>query len=118
MRFVFLIALLLGSTLRANGQIPQRNTIKPPVLKNRAEIVAERKRLANRLLERGDSLLIRVYVYVDENGVTRYPEIKTPSGNAKADSAAMVLVRKMAWHPAQNTKRGVMLTIPVVFVRK
>lgn len=118
MRIVLVIALLLGCSLPAIAQIPQRATIKPPVLKNRTEIMAERQRLARRVLEPGDSLLIRVYVYVDEQGVTRYPEIKTPSGNAKADSAAMALIRKMVWHPAQNTKRGVMLTIPVMFVRK
>ena len=118
MRFVFVIALLLGSALPAIAQIPQRARIKPPVLKNRTEILAERQRLANQLLDRGDSVLIRVYIYVDENGVTRYPEIKTPSGNPRADAAAVALVRKMVWHPAENTKRGVMVTVPVMFVRK
>ena len=80
--------------------------------------MADRQHIANRLLKRGDSLLIKVYAFVDEKGATRHPEIKTTSGNAKADSAAMVLVRKMVWQPAQNAKRGVMVTIPVVLVRK
>jgi TonB family protein len=89
-----------------------------PKLKNRTEILAERQRIANRLLRPGDSLLIRVFAYVDEKGVTSQPEVKTPSGHAKADTAAMLLVRKMQWHPAQNVKRGVMISVPVVFVRK
>ena len=116
MRIIFALLLVLVSATTVAAQVPQR--IKPPVLKNRTDIIAERQRIANRLLRRGDSVLIKVYAYVDEKGVTRHPEIKTPSGNAKADSAAMMLVRKMVWHPAQNVRRGVMLTIPVVLVRK
>jgi TonB family protein len=118
MRFLFVAALLLASASPAAAQIPQRNNVKAPVLKNRPEIMAERQRLATRVLKRGDSLLIKVFAYVDEKGVTHGPEVKTPSGNPMADTAAMVLVSKMAWRPAQNAKRGVMLTIPVVFVRK
>jgi hypothetical protein len=116
MRFVFAVLLVIASVTTAAAQVPQR--VRPPVLKNRNDIVAERQRIANRVLKRGDSLIIKVYAYVDEKGVTRHPEIKTSSGNAKADSAAMMLVRKMVWQPAQNAKRGVMLTIPVMLMRK
>ena len=116
MRFITAFALLLITTATATAQTPTR--IKPPILKNRAEIVAERQRLANRLLEPGDSLLIRLYAFVDERGVTSQPDVKTTSGNARADTAAMLLVRKMVWQPAQNARRGVMVTIPVVLVRK
>lgn len=120
MRSVFLFLLLMLSASAADAQIPQRRptVVHSPILKNRAEMLAERQRIAQRLLKRGDSLLIKVYAYVDEKGVTRQPEIKTPSGNLKADSAAMHLVRKMRWQPAQNAKRGVMITIPVLLVRK
>ena len=116
MRLVIALFVIISAATTAAGQVPQR--IKAPVLKNRTDIVAERQRIANRLLKRGDSLVIKVYAYVDEKGATRHPEIKTPSGNAKADSAAMVLVRKMVWQPAQNARRGVMVTVPVVLVRK
>ena len=116
MRTFIVLALLLCTNSIAAAQIPNR--IKPPVLKNRAEIMAERQRIANRLLDPGDSLLIKVYAYVDEHGVTRQPDIKEPSGNARADTAAMILVRRMVWQPAQNVKRGVMVTVPVVLVRK
>ena len=116
MRLVFALLLIIACATTTAAQVPQR--VRPPVLKNRTDIIAERQRIANRVLERGDSLLIRIYAWVDEKGVTRHPEIKTASGNARADSAAMMLVRKMVWQPAQNAKRGVMLTIPVVLVRK
>ncbi len=118
MRIEIVCALLLFGVSTATAQIPRRTIVKPPVLKNRSEIIAERQRVANRLLQRGDSVLVKVFAYVDERGVTRQPDVKTSSGNAKADTAAMILVRKMLWQPAQNTRRGVMLTIPVVFVRK
>jgi len=116
MRLVFALLLTIASATTAAAQVPQR--VRAPVLKNRSDIIAERQRIADRLLKRGDSVLIKVYAYVDEKGATRHPEIKTSSGNAKADSAAMMLVRKMVWRPAQNAKRGVMLTIPVLLVRK
>jgi hypothetical protein len=116
MRLVFALLLLIASATTAAAQAPQR--VRPPVLKNRSDIMAERQRIANRVLKRGDSLLIKVYAFVDEKGATRHPEMKTSSGNAKADSAAMMLVRKMVWQPAQNARRGVMVTIPVVLVRK
>jgi hypothetical protein len=117
-----LVALLLVGGM-AHAQIPERKRIvsprvTSPILKNRTEILAERQRIANRLLQPGDSLLIRVFAYVDEHGVTRQPEIKTPSGNPKADTAAMLLVRKMQWQPALNAPRGVMMKIPVKLVRK
>lgn len=115
-RMVLGFMLLLAGT--AHAQTAQHGKIKAPVLKNRTEIIAERTRIANLLLKRGDSLLIRVYAYVDERGVTHQPEVKTPSGHAKADSAAMMLVRKMKWQPAVNVRRGVMITIPVKLVRK
>ena len=99
MRLVFALLLLIASATTTAAQVPQR--VRPPVLKNRSDIMAERQHIANRLLKRGDSLLIKVYAFVDEKGATRHPEIKTTSGNAKADSAAMVLVRKMVWQPAQ-----------------
>jgi hypothetical protein len=112
------IAMLLVSASTAAAQVPQRTKIKAPVLKNREEMLSERQRIANRLLKRGDSLLIKVTVYVDENGVTRQPEVKTPSRILQADTAAMILAKKMRWQPAQNTRRGVMMTIPVMLVRK
>ena len=115
-RILFYVMGIRCFTATATAQTPTR--IKPPILKNRAEILAERQRLANRLLEPGDSLLIRVYAFVDERGVTSQPDVKTTSGNARADTAAMLLVRKMVWQPAQNARRGVMVTIPVVLVRK
>jgi TonB family protein len=117
MRLELICALLLSSASTATAQLPQR-TVRAPVLKNRIEIMSERQRLANKVLKRGDSLSVKVFAYVDEHGVTRQPDVKTSSGNAQADTAAMMLVRQMIWYPAQNAKRGVMLTIPVVFVRK
>ena len=110
-----LILLCVGN---AKAQTPQRVQFIAPVLKNRAEIIAERTRIAHTLLKRGDSLLIKVYAFVDERGVTSQPEVKTPSGNPKADTAAMKLVKQMKWQPAQNARRGVMITIPVKLVRK
>jgi TonB family protein len=118
MRLQLLLGFLLVSASTAAAQRPQRPVIKAPVLKNRTEIMAERQRLANRVLKSGDSVLVKVYAYVDERGVTVQPDVKTSSGNARADTAAMLLVRRMVWEPAQNVKRGVMVTIPVVFVRK
>lgn len=112
------LALILLCAGIATAQTPKRVQVLPPVLKNRPEMIAERTRIANQLLKRGDSLLIKVYAWVDEQGVTRHPEIKTPSGNAQADTAALKLVKKMKWQPAQNARRGVMITIPVKLVRK
>jgi hypothetical protein len=112
------LALLLLSASTAAAQVPQRTTVKAPVLKNREAIMAERQRIANTLLQRGDSLIIRVYAFVDERGVTSQPEVKEPSRYPEADTAAMRLVKKMRWQPAQNARRGVMLTIPVMLVRK
>jgi hypothetical protein len=114
LRFLFVLMFFCVST--AAAQAPNR--IKPPVLKNREAIIAERERIAQKLLQPGDSLLIKVFAYVDENGVTKMPEVKTSSGNAKADTAAMQLVSRMQWQPAQNVRRGVMMTIPVKLVRK
>jgi len=118
MRLLLVAALLLVSAASAAAQIPQRPNITAPVLKNRSEIIAERQRMAERYLQRGDSLLIRVFTYVDEKGFTHQPEVKTTSGNAKADTAAMLLVSKMVFQPAKNAKRGVLLTVPVKFVRR
>jgi hypothetical protein len=111
-----LLFFLLSSSAIAQAQTPRM--VKAPVLKNRAEIVAERERIAQRLLKRGDSLLIRVAVYVDEFGNTHQPEVKQPSSNPRADTAAMLLTKKMKWIPAQNARRGVMMTIPVKLVKK
>lgn len=113
-----LIGLLLVTASTAAAQVPKRSIVRAPVLQNRDSVMAERQRLANRLLKRGDSLLIRVTAYVDEKGRTHQPEVKVPSGNPKADTAAMILVKKMQWQPAQNARRGVMIQIPVKFVRK
>jgi hypothetical protein len=116
--FRVLLLLLLFSATTAAAQTPQRQIIKAPVLKNRAEMIAERQRIANKLLKRGDSLLIKVYAFVDERGVTSQPEVKQTSGNPQADTAAMILVKKMQWQPAENARRGVMISIPVKLVRK
>jgi TonB family protein len=118
MRLEIVFALLLVGASTAFGQTPPRKFVTAPVLQNRAEIMAERQRIADRLLERGDSLMIKVFAFVDEKGTTRQPEVKTPSGNARADTAAMLLVRRMKWQPAKNAARGVMVTIPVMLVRK
>ena len=118
MRLQLLLGFLLVSASTASAQVPERRVVRAPVLKNRTEIMTERQRLANRLLKSGDSVLVKVYAYVDERGVTRRPEVKTSSGNAKADTAAMLLVRRMLWQPAQNARRGVMVTIPVVLVHR
>ena len=112
---ILVVLMLLGASTAA-AQTP--TGIKGPVLKNREAVVAERERIAQRLLKRGDSLLVKVFAYVDEQGVTRMPEVKTSSGNPQADTAAMQLVLKMQWQPAQNVRRGVMMTIPVKLVRK
>ena len=111
-------ALLLLIAIPAGAQTPRRKIVTSPILKNRTEILAQRQRIANRLLQRGDSLMIRVFAYVDEHGVTRQPEVKTPSGNPQADTAAMLLVLKWRWQPAANAPRGVMMKIPVKLVRK
>lgn len=110
------LGFLLLTASTAAAQTPTR--IKPPVLKNRAEMISVRNRVAEQMLKRGDSVMVRVTIYVDEKGRTRHPEVKVTSGNAKADTAAMLLTMKMQWEPAQNTRRGVMLTVPVMFVRK
>ena len=118
MRIAVLVSLLLVFAGSAHAQTVQRGAIKSPVLKNRAQILSEREALAQRLLAPGESVLVRVYIYVDEKGETHWPEIKTSSGNVDADTAAINLVRKMKWQPAQNADRGVMLTVPVKFVRR
>ena len=120
MRLALLWLLLMVAPAAANAQQPQavRPVVTAPVLINRTEILQERERIARQLLRPGDSLMIKVYAWVDEKGVTRAPEIKTPSGNQKADSAAIDLVLKMRWQPAKNAKRGVMVTVPVKLVRK
>lgn len=119
MKLTYLLALPLCLLAgNAAAQSPRPTHIKPPVLQNRSAILAEKTRIAQSVLKRGDSLYIRVYTYVDPRGVPQMPEIKTPSGNVDADSAAVQLVRKMVFAPAPKGQKGVLLTIPVVFVRK
>ena len=114
---LLLLPLLLIVSSNAAAQ-SRASGIKPPQLQNRTDILAEKHRLAQRVLKRGDSLYIRVFTYIDRHGVPRMPEIKTPSGNAQADSAALRLVRKMVFSAGANNQKGVLMTIPVVFVRK
>jgi TonB family protein len=111
-----ILALLLLAASSAVAQTPTR--IKPPVLKNRAEMIAVRERVAQQILARGDSVLVRVTIYVDEKGRTRQPEVRVSSGNPKADTAAMLLTMKMQWEPVRYGRRGVMVQIPVKLVRK
>ena len=117
MKQKYLLAMLLV-VMAAPLHAQQPKRVTPPVLRNRTEILAERARIAQRVLKQGDSLYIRVYARIDENGTVRWPEIKSPSRNAKADSAAIALVRKMVFAPARNAPRGVLMTIPVVLVRR
>ena len=114
-KLLLLLGLLSAGPLAA--QQPRNRAVAPKLI-NRQEIIAERERIAKTLLKPGDSLLIKVYAYVDEKGVTRQPEIKEPSANAAADTAAMLLVKQMRWIPSKNTGRGAMVTIPVKLVRK
>lgn len=118
MRTAVLVSMLLVFAATAHAQTTRGSGVKPPVLKNRAEILSAREAIAQRLLKPGDSVMVRVYIYVNEKGETLWPEIKESSGNVHADTAAINLVRKMVWQPAQNTDRGVMLTVPVKFVRR
>ncbi len=118
MRTAVLVSMLLLFAGSAHAQTAKPAAVTSPILKNRAEILSEREHLAQRLLAPGESVLVRVYIYVNEKGETLWPEIKTSSGNVHADTAAINLVRKMKWQPAQNAKRGVMLTVPVKFVRR
>jgi hypothetical protein len=113
-----LFALLFLGVSTASAQIPRGNAVIAPKLKNRDYIIGERERIAQRILKPGDSLMIKVYAYVNERGETQMPEVKQSSGNVQADTAAMILVRRMQWQPAQNVRRGVMMTIPVMLVRK
>ena len=114
-KLLLVFALLSASPLAAQER---SSRVVPPKLVNRTEIIAERERIAKTLLQPGDSLLIMVYAYVDETGVTRQPDVKVSSKNAAADTAAMMLVKKMRWIPPQGTGRGAMMSIPVKLVRK
>lgn len=94
--------------------------MRAPRLVNREAILEEREAISERLLAQGDSLLIKVHIYVDEQGIPRQPEIKQEIADRRIHDAAIALVRKMRFQPATEDGRPtpVMLTIPVKLVRR
>lgn len=112
------LLLLLAACNKEESRVAEG--VRSPTLANREEILAQRQRLAEELLQPGDSLIVPVYIYVDSTGLPKQPEIKMEPLEPRIHNAAIELVRNMRFHPA--TKDGkpttVMLTVPVKLVRR
>jgi hypothetical protein len=108
------LLLALVACSRGGEAQEQQRTAKPPTLQNREAFIAERDALGARLLPPGDSVTIRVFVFIDENGRVHQPEVRQEL-DARLIDAAIALVRKMHFNPAiaDGKPTGVLLTIPV-----
>ena len=94
--------------------------VKPPRLANREEILKQRELLSQQLLRPGDSVMIKVYIAVNEQGLPERPEIKPEIEDKRLHDAAIQLVTSMRFQPAmeKGKPKKVLLTVPVMLVRK
>jgi hypothetical protein len=113
MKLLITFALLLANTTAVQAQI------KAPVLKNRVEIIKERDRAAQRLVGRGDTTIVWVFVDVDLKGVPT--RVEAPQNDIKPaiKQAAIELVWKMRFIPAldHGKPRKSITKVPVRFAR-
>ena len=109
-----ILSVVLLATVACSRGTEERQPPKPPTLQNREAIITERDALGARLLAPGDSVTIRVFVFIDEQGRVSQPEVKQQVDQRLID-AAVALVRKMHFNPAiaDGKPTGVLLTIPV-----
>lgn len=118
MRNTLFLLLLAAACTKEDSRVAEG--VRSPTLANREEILAQRQRLADQVLQPGDSIIVPVYIYVDPTGLPKQPEIKMEPLDPRVHDAALELVRNMRFHPA--TKDGkpttVMLTVPVKLVRR
>lgn len=116
MKYAALLALILLIAGRAGAQ--DKVETRAPRLNNRQEILRERAALAQRVLAPGDSVIVRVFALIDEEGMARQLEIKDEFEEHVKDGA-LELVQKMRFTPAQQAgkPKTVLLTIPVKLVR-
>jgi TonB family protein len=93
--------------------------IKAPTLRNREQILREREKIGARLLTPGESLTVRVYLYVDKQGMPRQIEVKQELPDFRLRDSAIALVERMRFNPAteKGQPKDVMLTVPVRFKR-
>jgi hypothetical protein len=109
-----ILPVLLVTAVACNRTEEKQRSAKPPTLQNREAFIAERDALGARLLAPGDSVTIRVFVFIDATGRVSQPEVKQQLDQRVID-AAIALVRKMHFNPAiaDGKPTGVLLTIPV-----
>lgn len=96
-----------------------RGPISPPVLENREEVVRYRDLAARTLLPPGDSLTVKVFARIDEQGIPHQPEVRQ-NVDESIIGAAISVVQTMHFTPAQEDGKpiSVLLTIPVRFVHQ
>jgi hypothetical protein len=111
-----------GDAADQAAQIPRpvrpTRSVKPPTLNNRDEVIEYRDAAARALLPAGDSLTVDVYARIDGEGVPHQPEVKQQLEDQRLVGAAISVVQKMQFTPAQvdGQATSVLIKIPVRFV--